>query len=196
MENDASPFPARRRRGRPPEPPVAKVRNRYRMAPRSRVFTNRSLSRWGKRRTENRARETPRFFERSRCSPAENAACSVFSWGSPETRTKSRMISSARSSERSRDAKASKALSPASTHACSAGGGGGRPARAEEANEVRRTRRGARGRAVRRHHDRPAADRAPHGSTTTARQPQLGLEVVERERSGAARWRRLAFDVQ
>ncbi len=32
MEKDASPFPAPRHRGRPPEPRVAKVRNRYRMA--------------------------------------------------------------------------------------------------------------------------------------------------------------------
>ena len=52
-------------------------RNHDRMAPRSRIVTNRSLSRWGKRRTENRARETSTFFERFVRLSTENAACSV-----------------------------------------------------------------------------------------------------------------------
>jgi hypothetical protein len=40
----------------------------------------------------------------------------------------------------------------------------------------------------------PTAPRTPR--TTPAQQPQLGVEVVGRERSEAARWRRLAVDVQ
>jgi hypothetical protein len=106
-ESAASAIPARRRARRAPEPPVGKVRNEYRMAPRSMVFTNRSLSRWGKRRTENRATERPAFFERSARLSAENAACSVSRGVHARRAPRSRLISSAVSSEGSRDGKPS-----------------------------------------------------------------------------------------
>jgi hypothetical protein len=76
-ESDRRRIPARRRAHPAPEPRVTKVRKRYRVAPRSMVDTNRSLSRWGKRRTENRATQRPDFSGRSRRLSAENAVCSV-----------------------------------------------------------------------------------------------------------------------
>ena len=119
-----------------------------------------------------------------------------FSWGPRETCTRSRLISSAPSSERWRDAKPSKAHDTACVRERAADGHTRARARArtEEANEVRRSRRRARRWTVRGDHDR--ADRASHDATTPARQPQLGVDVAERERSGAAPWRRLAVDVQ
>jgi hypothetical protein len=56
-------------------------------APRSIVDTNRSLSRWGKRRTENRAKKRPHS---SRDLGASRSRTRVlgFSWGPSETCTK------------------------------------------------------------------------------------------------------------
>jgi hypothetical protein len=76
-ENQPSRIPAARRHHRAPERRVGEVRNDYRVAPRSTMDTNRSLSRWGKRRTENRATRRPAFFERSGRFSMENVACSV-----------------------------------------------------------------------------------------------------------------------